>query len=235
MEVKMLAKRKVFFVFAVIFLITAFADSAQALVIYPDKETVITICEDGKKTTIRKVEKGGWEITKNQIVGAAIGAFIIKLIFDPPSMNLPLFENIAPPAGWSYSLSSDGQVLSFLSPTPIVDTTLIDEFSFESPVPFGFFDAGLVDIITYVESGIPTVLNLGALLTGESFTSLFSFDGTSVTYAELTNDQTLPTILSGTNGIPAYSCGNPVPEPSTMFLIGSGLVGFVGFRKKFKK
>jgi hypothetical protein len=39
-----------------------------------------------------------------------------------------------------------------------------------------------------------------------------------------------PNLIDG-----AWVVGSPVPEPSTIFLVASALIGFVGFRRKFRK
>ncbi len=63
-------------------------------------------------------------------------------------------------------------------------------------------------------------------------TALKSADLTTVNLAAFriaTDDGT------GVGGRQDYMIYSPVPEPSTMLLLGSGLVGFIGFRRKFKK
>jgi hypothetical protein len=41
--------------------------------------------------------------------------------------------------------------------------------------------------------------------------------------------------LSDSEVLGIYNSPNPVPEPATMLLLGSGLAGLVGFRKRFRK
>ena len=62
--------------------------------------------------------------------------------------------------------------------------------------------------------------------TGGSVAPDFDFDG-DVDGADL--------VVFAQNFGKTYNLPVPIPEPSTLFLIGSGIIGLAGLRKKFRK
>jgi hypothetical protein len=78
---------------------------------------------------------------------------------------------------------------------------------------------------------------VGTSITASSFDFLSNPGGGNVTWATAAHVQGIGDNDEGSGWLGGHKNGDipPVPEPATMLLFGSGLIGLAGFRRKYRK
>ena len=183
------------------------------------------------------------------IVFAAVPAFA-QLNYDV-SINT---ASIAGQSGYVYMQFDPGPALGGISPQPA--TATVQNFSF-----VGGGMLGLEDFTSIVNGsavtgdlgtppGIVTFANTNAvndynqaIQFGNGFGFLLTLAGLGVTAPDISTSQFTVSLFSGvggtgpllTNDGTVYQVNTPTPIPAAAWLLGSGLMGLVGFRRKIKK
>jgi hypothetical protein len=143
----------------------------------------------------------------NDPVFEAITGFRLQILFDPTLMTLDSIENINDPL-WPVLNLENGNILD----------------GGVGPFAVAFVDDELILAklnFTCLVPGESEVSAIGAFDNGKGFKYFNIFSGLE-TYYNFTIT-------------PADVTQTPIPEPTTMLLFGSGLIGLVGFRRRFKK
>jgi len=122
------------------------------------------------------------------------------------------------------SSTCDSYTSGYLYVKDLTDSTiLLDDLLFSANAHYGG-SAAIGDLSETLSRFVPLTVGhefeVGLEIIGNSYASGLAAEGSSdITFQYNTSVNT----------------ANPIPEPSTMILLGSGLLGLVGLRKKFKK
>jgi hypothetical protein len=186
------------------------------------------------------------------VLGTGITGNILLTGHDPD-----VHATQVPPTGGNPNAQTNAQrfmtqALSFGSSGPATGLVAFADFEFEAfaylPPAYGITATGFMleeSISSFTDAGVASGIFAGLTPADmsnwiNSYHTVFNTWGTQFTPYELGNNNndtvTIGFIAPATPpNPPPDENPNPVPEPATLTLLGAGLIGFVGFRKKFKK
>jgi hypothetical protein len=173
----------------------------------------------------------------------------IQPLYDPGyDLGYFLWANDASLTSWSLRWSGDTQDNTgadyIFSGNVVLSTNSLDVelFSWDTNDNAWIYPAA-VDYVAYANVGQD---GFDFTIIGDEMPSFIGFDlnvrtapGTSTTSTAIGDQSNLvfvgADLVNPESGDFAIAAPSPVPEPATVLLVATGLIGLVGFRKKFKK